>query len=165
MHASGAACEAAQSGIPALAISGTNTAEEAWTNLAGTPTSPSISAARDYAALTNKIVAALFAQAPASPSLLPTDVILNINYPALNATCTVDTVQFVLSRVYYALLPLDVDTCNNGGWLPDEATVVAAGCFASVSVVNAWLKTDVTASTQQDVLNRLGQLDLACLPQ
>ena len=94
---------------------------------------------------------------------MPSDVILNVNFPALDDTCTVDRVQFVFTRVYPTLLSLDVDICNNGGKLPDETTVVLAGCFASISVMDAWLKTDVSASTQQDVLNRLGALGLVCL--
>ena len=162
---SGAAFEAAKEGIPAIATSGTSTQHEAWTDLTTAPTSPSILNAITNAALTTKLVAALLAQPPASPPLLPSNVILNVNYPSLDDTCTADDVQFVFTRVFPALLPIDVDTCNNGRKLPDEDTVVNAGCFATVSVVDATLKLDVLEPTQKDVLNRLSNLGFVCFPQ
>ena len=39
--------------------------------------------------------------------------------------------------------------------LPDETTVVDAGCFASVAVMNASTKADVGADVQAAVLERL----------
>lgn len=64
---SGAAFEAAKEGIPAIATSGTGTQHEAWTDLTTAPDSTSILNAVTNAALTNKLVAALFAQASADP--------------------------------------------------------------------------------------------------
>lgn len=111
------------------------------------------------------MVKALFAQPAASPPLLPSGVILNVNFPTLNDTCTADDVQFVFTRVFPALLPIDVNTCNNGGKLPDESTVVGSGCFASVSVVDANLKLDVLEPTQANVLSRLSALGFVCFDQ
>lgn len=56
----------------------------------------------------------------------------------------------------------DVNTCGNGGTLPDELSVVhSGGCFVSVSVIDAVKKLDVDAKTQGFVLNRLEKL-LSC---
>ncbi len=85
-----------------------------------------------------------------------------MNFPPLSDTCTSETVQWVLTRVFPAILPLDVVTCDNGGKLPDESTVVGAGCFTSVSVVDAVLEIDADRVRQADVLARLSALGFVC---
>lgn len=49
---------------------------------------------------------------------------------------------------------VDVATCGSRR-LPDEATVVHAGCYASVTVVNATTLLDTDADAQKEVLDRL----------
>ena len=158
----GAACAAAAEGIPAIAVSGAGTRQEAWTNLETNPTSPSIINAIGNSVLTVKVLGALFAQQPTLPLLLPEQVILNINYPNLNEECTTDDVQFVLTRIYPSQSSTDVHTCDNGGVLPDERKVVNSGCFATISVLNSSSKLDVTAAVQADVLTRLSALEFSC---
>lgn len=153
--------------MPAVAFSGASgsTAQEAWTVLASSPPSATVLAAETYAALTTKLLAVLFAQPPASPPLLPAGVVLNVNFPATSDTCTADSVQWVLTRVLPAILGSpDVVTCNNGGVLPEETNVVATGCFASVSVIDATSKLDTGKSEQADVLTRLSNLGFVCVP-
>ena len=61
-------------------------------------------------------------------------------------------------------MPKDVVTCGNGGRLPTETTVVGtAGCYASISVGEAVLKTDANATSQAVVLGKLKGI-LSCLP-
>lgn len=115
------------------------------------------------AALTVHLVNALLTQPPTS-ALLPSGVFLNVNFPSLDTTCTESDVQFVLTRVFPALLPIDVNTCNNGGKLPAEDTVVNGGCFASVSVVSATTRLDASQASQADVLSRLPASFFACFP-
>lgn len=60
---------------------------------------------------------------------------------------------------------VDVETCGRTV-LPAESTVVGAGCFASVSVMNATTKADVDASVQGAVLGRLSPSGLlSCFNQ
>jgi 5'-nucleotidase len=46
--------------------------------------------------------------------------------------------------------------------LPDESTVVNAGCYVSVSVLNATIKADVDLSTQKVVYNRFSSEFFSC---
>ena len=155
--------EAAKEGFPAIAFSGTGAAHEAWTQLVDAPSSTSVVKAVGSAALATKLVNALLAQ-PAGSGILPSGIILNVNFPSLDPPCSPDTVQFVLTRVFPPLLPIDVKTCNNGHKLPAEDDVVNGGCFASISVVDAKLRLDALEPLQKDVLNRLSNLPLSCFP-
>lgn len=162
----GAAGKAVQLGVPSIAFSGGSgsTAQEAWTDLTTAPTSPTIVAAAEYAALTVAFVSALLAQPPAA-DLLPAGATLNVNFPATSDACAARSVQWVLTRVFPVLLGHpDVVVCGNGGRLPLEGDVNAAGCFASVSVIDATTKLDVGKDTQSDVLGRLGKLGFVCFP-
>ncbi|KAF7791580.1 hypothetical protein EIP86_002596 [Pleurotus ostreatoroseus] len=164
---------ASASGLPAIAFSGTGTAHEAWTALTDTPTSSTVSAAQGNAALALRLVQALLAASSPSSPLLPAHTFLNVNFPSLNSNasasppCTPASAAFVLTRVFPLLLPLpvDVDTCGNGGRLPAENDVVTTpgGCFASVSAVDARTKLDAGKGAQAGVLERLGSV-LGCLP-
>ncbi|KAJ3557483.1 hypothetical protein NM688_g1447 [Phlebia brevispora] len=160
----GAACEAVKDGVPSVAFSGADgsTAEESWMNIYTAPSSRTIVNATSYAQLTATFLAALFTQPPSTPTLLPSGVILNVNFPAVSPTCSRKDVQWVLTRVYPTLFFHDVVVCNNGGKLPEESSVIATGCFATVSIVDADTKLDADANAQGDVLERLVKLGFVC---
>lgn len=161
-----------QDGIPAVAFSGSSqsTTHEAWTLLTSSPTLPTIAAARAYASLTAEFLDALFSQPLDEPALLPSGVLLNVNFPPLSPTCAPNDVQWVFTRAFrdrriFRWPKSDVTTCENGGRLPAEATVFdSQGCYATVSVLDARFKTDVSEQVQADVLQRLDGLGFSCFP-
>ena len=98
---------------------------------------------------------------------LPSDIWLNVNYPAVSGTtCTSPAdFKFVLSRINEASksTPVDVKTCGSTR-LPTETTVIdTTGCYASISVGNAVTKADTNATEQAVVLKKLSKI-LSCLP-
>ena len=128
------------------------------------PQSTTVAAAETYATLATQFVTALLNQPAADPAILPKNITLNVNFPALSSTCSADNMQWILTRVFPVILGNpDVVTCGNGGRLPQEGDVVKAGCYATVSVVQASTKVDVSKSVQADVLNRLSGLGFSCL--
>ncbi|KAK5158564.1 hypothetical protein LTS14_003584 [Recurvomyces mirabilis] len=155
----GAATEAVKEGIPGLAFSGTTGTQTAWN------TAPQIYE-EVYADLSTTVTQALV---NSGKPYLPSNIWLNVNYPAVSSTSCSSTssFEFVLSRINSAvplLTPKDVVTCNNGGRLPTETTVVGtAGCYASISVGIATTKLDASAANQQIVLTKLKSI-LSCLP-
>ncbi|KAL6308842.1 sure-like protein [Sparassis latifolia] len=157
----GAACEAAKEGIPSVAFSGTSGSQVSYTTLTSTPNATSTLAAETYSALTATFVQALTSSG-ISP-LLPGGITLNVNYPSVDACPSPADYQWVLSRVFLNILATDVETCGSTT-LPLESNVVAAGCFASVSVVDASTKMDANLTMQAAVLQRLVSLPLSCLP-
>lgn len=144
-----------------MAFSGAFDTQVGYTTLS-TP-SASTTAANVYAALGLKFLNALYAQS--SSNILPSGVILNINYPNVTGSCTSpDAFKFVLSRVYSPTIfsSKDVYTCGSTR-LPAESDVVSTdGCIASVSVMDASSKLDASATSQAAVLQRLGSF-LTCL--
>jgi len=157
----GAACEAAKEGIPSVALSGATGSHISFTTL-DTP-SDLTTAAGVYGELGARLTQALLGSG-ISP-VLPSGITLNVNYPAVNASCPdADSFRFVLTRIFDAIpiiTPPDVSTCGRTR-LPTETSLVAmSGCFASVSVMDAVLKLDVLAPTQQAVLDRLSSF-LSC---
>ncbi|EIN05795.1 hypothetical protein PUNSTDRAFT_46640 [Punctularia strigosozonata HHB-11173 SS5] len=98
-----------------------------------------------------------------SNPILPANITLNVNYPTTGSSCTsASSFKWVLSRINADSSAVDVETCGTDH-LPTESSVVAkSGCFISVSVMNAVTKGDVDATTQEFVLNKLGNL-LSCL--
>ena len=156
----GAAAEAAKEGIPSIAFSGTTGTQTAWN---ATPETYE----QVYADLSTNVTQTLLAS---GTPYLPKEIWLNVNYPAVSSgTCdNVADFKFVLSRIYPAIpivTPKDVGTCDNGGRLPTETSVVqtSSGCYASISVGEATWKTDANATAQQVVLNKLSSI-LSCLP-
>ncbi|KAI5122404.1 hypothetical protein M0805_002955 [Coniferiporia weirii] len=154
----GAACEAAKEGFPSVALSGAGGSQVSFTTL--NTSSASTTTAEVFAALGTTFTQALLA-APfsATSPILPPNITLNVNYPEATGDCTDPTAfSFVLTRLAPATdtTPSDVSTCGTDR-LPTENSIVAlSGCFASVSAINATTtKTDVDASTQGFVLNRL----------
>lgn len=132
---SGAASEAVKEGIPSAAFSGVSGSEVSYTTLDSSPSSTSTLAALTYAALTIKFLSALLSTS--STPILPPNVSLNVNYPAIDSCTSVSDFDFVLSRIYSDSSAVDVDTCGSTH-LPTESTVVNTdGCFASVSVFNS----------------------------
>ncbi len=157
----GAATEAVKEGIPGLAFSGTTGTQTAW-NVTPVPDYAPI-----YADLSTNVTQTLVGT---GKPYLPGDIWLNVNFPAAGSgtSCTnASQLKFVLSRIYTAIpgiTPADVVTCNNGGRLPTETTVVGtAGCYASISVGEAVFKADANATSQAFVLHKLQSI-LSCLP-
>ncbi|KAI0695322.1 survival protein sure-like phosphatase/nucleotidase [Cytidiella melzeri] len=168
----GAASRAVKDGVPAVAFSGSSqsTAEEAWTLLTTSPSKPSIVAARIYASLSTTFLQALFAQPPHNSGPLPDGVLLHVNFPPVSSTClgSSNNIQWIFSRTLpeVSLFGNDVHTCNNGGRLPMESSVLARtdGCYATVSLLDVEKKKDADKDTQADVLERLSGLGFSCLP-
>ncbi|KIK64942.1 hypothetical protein GYMLUDRAFT_70895 [Collybiopsis luxurians FD-317 M1] len=161
-----AASAASLAGIPSASFSGSSDSlsQVSYTTLESDPTSANTVASNLYAQLTVKFVDALFSSSASGP-ILPTGISLNVNYPPIANCPTVSDYKFVLTRILPNLNPsaTDVKTCGTSH-LPVESDVAAMkGCFISVSVFNASTLLDVSASTQQKVLNKLGSL-LTCLP-
>ena len=157
----GAATEASKEGVPGLAFSGTTGSQTAW------DVEPVPDYATIYAELSANVTNTLVAS---GKPYLPANVWLNVNYPAAGSgtACTsTGQFQFVLSRIDTAVPGVsgsDVTTCDNGGRLPTEMSVVdTSGCYASISVGEADSKTDANATEQQTVLDKLGSI-LSCLP-
>ncbi|KAI8972590.1 sure-like protein [Trametes punicea] len=161
----GAACESARSGIPAGAFSGVSGSEVSYTTLDTDPDGPSSLAARIYSNLTTTFVNTLTTSdaARAGEPLLPPGIIVNVNYAAIDNCPTAASYSWVLSRLVWDVFQTDVETCGSDH-LPTESDVVDAGCFASVSVLDANTKLDANATVQAQVLERLQGLPLTCLP-
>ncbi|KAM5538873.1 hypothetical protein V8D89_007595 [Ganoderma adspersum] len=156
----GAACEAAKEGIPSTAFSARTASQVSFTTLTTSPTSSSTLSALLYATLTANFTRTLLC--PSARPILPAGVTLNVNYGATtfssgqpNGDCVNPSdFQWVFTRLLKNSSAVDVATCGSAT-LPDETTVVDAGCFASVTVMNASMKADVGADVQAVVLERL----------
>ncbi|KAI1782913.1 sure-like protein [Ganoderma leucocontextum] len=157
----GAACEAAKEGIPSTAFSAATASQVSFTTLTTSPNSPSTLSALIYATLTTNFTHTLLA--PAARPILPSGITLNVNYGATtfsssgqpNGACaSAGDFNWVFTRLLKSSGAVDVETCGSTT-LPDETTVVDAGCFASVTVMNASTKADVGADVQAAVLDRL----------
>ncbi|OCH88932.1 sure-like protein [Obba rivulosa] len=157
----GAACEAAQEGFPSAAFSGMNGSQVSYTTLDSDPDASSTTAARIYAALTTHLVQIITSSGPAP--LLPDNVTLNVNFASIDDCPDASSYQWVLSRLIENPFASDVTTCGSSH-LPSESSVISTGCFASVTVISATTKLDVSAAVQQAVMERLSGLPFSCLP-
>lgn len=154
----GAATEAAKEGIPAIAFSGTTGSQISYTSAQQTYILV-------YSDLSTNVTQTL---AATNKPYLPSNIWLNVNYPAVSgSTCSsLNQFKFVLSRINSAGFntAADVNTCGSTR-LPTESTVVkTSGCYASISVGVATTKGDASAAQQAVVLSKLGKI-LSCLPQ
>ncbi|KIK64941.1 hypothetical protein GYMLUDRAFT_380156 [Collybiopsis luxurians FD-317 M1] len=163
----GAARAAALAGIPSAAFSGSGTnslSHVSYTTLESDPTSADSIAANIYAQLTVKVVDALLTSPTPGP-ILPSGISLNVNYPEITNCSAVSDYNFILTRLI--TLPFnittDVETCGTDHLPAEDDVVNMDGCFVSVTVFEAETFLDADASTQQTVLNRLGNL-ISCLP-
>ncbi|KZV97839.1 acid phosphatase [Exidia glandulosa HHB12029] len=147
----GSASVAANKGIPALAFSGASGDQISYTEL---PTAWS----DVYARLATRFTLIMTASKPYGPI----GSVVSVNYPKVDGGCT--SPKYVLSRVLPAgfLSDADVTTCGSDR-LPTESDVIAAGCYASVSVIDPSTKTTANATAQALVKAKLGHL-LTCLP-
>ncbi|KAJ8472938.1 hypothetical protein ONZ51_g8188 [Trametes cubensis] len=160
----GAACEAARSGIPAAAFSGVSGSEVSYTTLTTDANGTSSVAARIYSDLTATFVGALTASGATRPGpLLPAGVIVNVNYAAIDSCPSAASYEWVFSRLVWNVFATDVHTCGSDH-LPTESTVVDAGCYASLSVLDAQSKLDANATMQAQVMANLEALSFTCLP-
>ena len=158
----GAACEAAKEDIPSTAFSASSLSQVSYTTLTSESTSTDTLSALIYARLTTNFTSTLLSSPNAGP-VLPPGITLNVNYGSTtfsssgvpNGDCaSASDFTWVFTRILQNDGEIDVETCGSTR-LPDETTVVHAGCFASVSVMNASTKADVDAATQGVVLARL----------
>lgn len=149
----GAATEASKLGVPALAFSGATGSQVGWTT--ATQTYQQV-----YADLSANVTNTLI---KAGTPYLPQGIWFNVNYPSVSGSkcSTTGAFKFVLSRIS-AGTGNDTQTCG-GTSLPTESAVIAAGCYASISVAVADTKADADAATQKVVLDKLGGF-LSCLP-
>lgn len=154
---SGAACEAALEGIPSIAFSGASGSEVSYTTLT-TPTLDSTIAANIYSALAVKFTNALLAN---SGAILPSGITLNVNFAATTSCTSAASYKFVLTRIASISFSSDVTTCGTSR-LPTESNAITQGCIATVSVMNASTKGDVSAANQAIVLAKLSPI-LSCL--
>jgi len=151
----GAATEAANQGLPAIAFSGKSGSARSYTTLQAGDQS------FVYAQVAQKLIGVLTATAK---PWMPSGVGLNVNLPAISSTCaSVNDFQFVLSRLYWNPLRTDVVTCNNGGHLPDETPLLGTSgkCYVTISVFDATNKRDASVEQQTAVLGKLSSL-LVC---
>ena len=127
-----------------------------YTTLTSDPDRPSTRAALLYAAMTANFTRTLLA--PDARPIVPAGTIVNVNYAAArfpDGACTsASDFKYVFTRLYRNTGEEDVATCGSTA-LPDERAVIGAGCFASVTVMNATTKGDVSADVQALVLERL----------
>ncbi|MCJ1458130.1 hypothetical protein MMC28_008501 [Mycoblastus sanguinarius] len=154
----GAATEATKEGIPGIAFSGTTGSQTGYT-------SPLSLYETVYADLSTNVTNTLIAS---GKPYLPENMWLNVNFPAVSSSScsSLSDFRFVLSRINTATSETanDVVTCDNGGRLPTETSVVDTdGCYASVSVGVATTKADANATEQAVVLGKLAGI-LSCLP-
>ncbi|KAL9111803.1 MAG: hypothetical protein Q9227_003862 [Pyrenula ochraceoflavens] len=153
----GAATEASKEGVPAIAFSGSSGSQIAWN------VSPVPNYVKVYSELSTNVTETLIAS---GTPYLAMSTWLNVNFPTSNdSTCNSPSqFKFILSRINAATGATDVETCNNGGTLPTESSVVATpGCYASISVGDAATKGDVDADAQFVALMKLQDI-LSCLP-
>ena len=154
----GAATEAAKEGIPAIAFSGTTGSQISYT------------AAQQTYILVYSDLSVNVTQTLASTTkpYLPSNIWLNVNYPAVssNSCSSPSQFKFVLSRINSASssTAADVNTCGSTR-LPTETSVVGtSGCYTSISVGVATTKGDASAAQQAVVLGKLKSI-LSCLPK
>jgi len=154
----GAANEAVNEGIPAIAFSGASGDQRSYTELK----------AGDYSDVYAQLAVKITKLITKSKPYLPTGVGLNVNFPPSDGTtCSkASDFKFILTRMNPDLNPFtdDVDHCGSVH-LPTESTVsdAAAGCYVSISGFKAGWKVDISAADQAVVLQKLGSL-LTCLP-
>ena len=135
-----------------------------YTTLTTDVNAPSSIAARIYSDLTATFVDALTASGATRPGpLLPVGVIVNVNYAAIDSCPSAASYQWVFSRLVWSVFATDVHTCGSDH-LPTESSVVDAGCYASVSVLDAQSKLDANATMQAQVMAHLETLSFSCLP-
>jgi 5'-nucleotidase len=123
-------------------------------------TSQLSNSSRVYAELTTAFTGALLEDG--HRPILPAGTILNVNLATSAGNCaSASDYKFVFTRVLSNANITDVLTCGSRH-LPDELTVVNAGCYVSVSVLNATIKADVDSSTQKAVYNRFSSDFFSC---
>ncbi|KAF8603722.1 sure-like protein [Ceratobasidium sp. AG-I] len=149
----GAATEGVLEGIPSIAFSGTSGSGRSYTTLKAGDQS------FIYAQVSQQLIAALTATAK---PWLPSGVGLNVNLPAISTTCA-SAKNFQFPKSYTNSPVWDAVTCNNGGHLPTESTVIKTSgkCYVTVSVFDASNKRDGSVAQQAAVLNKLSSV-LVC---
>ncbi|CAG9979562.1 unnamed protein product [Clonostachys byssicola] len=151
----GAACDAANAGIPAIAFSGATEDRVAW-NTVPVPHSGEV-----YAELATTITSKIIAS---GTPYLPEGIWLNVNFPQVTDECNAASdFKFVLSRINPGILsPPDVEQCGSTR-LPQELEVInAGGCRVSISIGDSKDKTTANDDRQDAVLAKLKDI-LTCL--
>lgn len=158
----GAAAEAATIGVSSVAFGGTSGSHVSYTTLASTPNATSTLSAYFYATLTTQFIHTFLSGG--SAPVLPPETFVSVNYPAISACAEPVDARWVLARNLANPFAEDIETCGTTS-LPTENDVLGTtGCYVSVVVLDAWTKSDVNATRQKAVLERLSALPLDCLP-
>ncbi|KAF3763342.1 sure-like protein [Cryphonectria parasitica EP155] len=152
----GAACYAVDQGIPGIAFSGLTTGNLPW-NTTPVPLRSTL-----YAELALSVTNTIL---EAGAPYLPDGVFLNVNMAEVEGNCTAASdFEYILTRINTpsALSTADIETCGDT-WLPTETSVMdTGGCYVTISVGTCSDKTDGSATEQQTVLDKLGNL-VTCL--
>lgn len=158
---SGAACEAAKEGVPSFAFSGASGSTVIYTTLTSSPNSSSTISANIYSSLILNFLSTYLSGSTSSP-IVPSGFTININFSSITACgSSTENFKWVATRLVSSTLGVDTTRCETNN-LPDETTVSRAGCFATVSVIDANTKEDAPAAAQKDVFDRLDSI-LTCI--
>ncbi|TFY62441.1 hypothetical protein EVJ58_g3863 [Rhodofomes roseus] len=158
----GAACEAANEGYPATAFSGKTGKQKSYTKLYSDPSSSTSESAWIYSALTVQYTNTILTSG--SNPLLPSGIIVNVNYPSTKDCSDPSDFEWVFARNLANSSATDYETCGSTTLPTEKSVVKTSGCYASVAVLNATTKTDVNANIQGEVYNTLSGLPFSCLP-
>ncbi|KAH9837794.1 sure-like protein [Rhodofomes roseus] len=158
----GAACEAANEGYPATAFSGKTGKQKSYTKLYSDPSSSTSESAWIYSALTVQYTNTILTSS--SNPLLPSGIIVNVNYPSTKDCSDPSDFEWVFARNLANSSATDYETCGSTTLPTEKSVVKTSGCYASVAVLNATTKTDVDANIQGEVYNTLSGLPFSCLP-
>jgi hypothetical protein len=156
-------------GYPAVAFSGASVSFVSYTTLESDPTANFTQSAVNYSELTLKFVETLLGDFDpsnnrgGSSGILPSGVVVNVNYPPTDKCSRVEDFKWVFTRMLQAKKGTrDVETCGNHGVLTDENTAIQEpGCWITVSVFDAVTWNDVDVKRQQPVLDMLKPI-LSC---
>ncbi|KAF9449013.1 survival protein sure-like phosphatase/nucleotidase [Macrolepiota fuliginosa MF-IS2] len=157
----GAACESAKEGVPSFAFSGSSGSQVSYTTLSDTSASSTITAHVHTSLILQFLTTYLAASGDSTEPLVPSGYSVNINFSS-TSTCSNKAANYawVATRVLTSTAGVDTPLCGSSN-LPDETTVNGAGCFATVSVIDANTKDDAPAAAQKAVFDRLASI-LTC---
>ncbi|KAH6906547.1 sure-like protein [Coprinopsis sp. MPI-PUGE-AT-0042] len=154
----GASARAANLGYPSVAFSGGSGAHVGYSTLTSSPTAASTVAANLYSQLVLQFTNALVTN---TKPYLPANITLNVNFAPSTTCSSASAYKFILTRLFADAVSTDVVHCGTNH-LPTEAVAIQQGCIATVSVMDARYKIDVSASTQGAVRDKLTSI-LRCL--
>lgn len=151
--------EAVKEGTPGIAAFTASNQEVSFTTLTPQPNAASTKAALLYADLTTLVTGTIF-DTGVRP-FLPPNVVLMLNYPAIDGCSAVSIFTFVLARLINTIAQT-VQICNQTQ-LPLVTQAGTAKCAISVMALNATTFDDAGVDAQTFVMSQLSALPLSCL--